>query len=331
MSRRGLPVAEALGDVDPAELRERVLALGVPLTWDIDWHPPSAAPADEPDERKHSTLGVMHRMTQAKVEHRERQRERVAARRQLERKLQARYIHLLDFTVKHEQSWEKSANVPPGGWFQKLDRVDTSKDLVKKVTTFREPTKHDPRIHEFGWQRPEADRGFPRPSPYELKPKSRANFIGSLTGSVHQIHAEWDAAPAYSISQANRKAQLGAELDEMQRCLDHMQGANNKPRPQIKTMRMHWEQEQAKTLAMPGNGLSRSAKGRASTTRRFGKTSNPFASSEVKVHPHTIGGGDQREREFRGARSPPRPKTSNAPPSARRASSRAKLGRPSSV
>lgn len=322
MSRRGLPVAEALGDVDPAELRARVRALGTPLTWDINWHPTSAAPADEPDERKHSTAGLMDKMTQAKVEHRQQLLERSLARKQLERKLQARYIHLLDFTVKHKQPWEDSAHVPPGGWFAKLDRVDTSKDLVKKVTTFREPTKHDPRIHEIGWQRPEADRGFPRPSPYELKPKSRTNFIGSLSESVHQIHAEWDAAPAYSISQANRKAQLGAELDEMRRCLKHMQGANNKPRPKIKTMRMHQEQELAKSQLMPGS--------RMSTTRRLGRTSNPFASAEVKVHPHTIGGGDQRQRAFRGA-SPPRPKTSHASPSTRRSSGQAKLGRPSSV
>jgi hypothetical protein len=73
------------------------------------------------------------------------------------------------------------------------------------------------------WLVLQMDQDFGQPSVHSMKPESRERFTQHLMGRVDQIKREYEWMPSSTASQSTFKAQLGADLFQMRRCLWRMQ------------------------------------------------------------------------------------------------------------
>jgi hypothetical protein len=142
----------------------------------------------------------------------------------MEHNLFKKYNILVDSRIHGRSEWHSALHIDPE-LQRSLRRPPVNDQAPERTISFRDPTTHDPELHDYCWFPPseisQCFGTYSNPTPASgLTDHTRQKFMDHLESVIAKITDECDeleAAPHLSNEKTVLKARLGADLYQLRK------------------------------------------------------------------------------------------------------------------
>jgi hypothetical protein len=145
-------------------------------------------------------------------------------RHRMEHNLFKKYNIIVDSRIHGRHEWHSALHIDPE-LQRSLRRPPVHDQAPERTIAFRDPTTHDPELHDYGWLPPRENGQcfgtYSNPTPASgLTDHTRKKFMDHLDYVIGLISGEYDqleAEPHLSNDKEVLKARLGADLYQLKK------------------------------------------------------------------------------------------------------------------